>query len=241
VNAVTAISSRISAIEGRIADVSGRAGAPGFAELLRTADQRLGDAPPGSAPHAASQVGPAGSPGNGLAGFGAAMGFDLVGMMGTPILRTGWRGTPIPTEFTTPPGDWYEALPARGRQWAGAIEDAATRAGIDPRLLAALVWGESEFTPDAVSHAGAIGLTQLMPATAAGLGVEPTDPIANLNGGARYLADMLGEFGSLELGLAAYNAGPGAVRRAGGIPAIPETQAYVPKVLGYYRMLGGLA
>lgn len=238
-NAVTTISSRIAAIEGRIADVSGRAGAPGFSELLEAADQRL-DAARSSA-SGASHGGAPSAHGTGTNSFGVAAGFDLVGMMGTPVLRTGWRGTPIPTEFTTPPGDWHEALPARGRPWAGAIEDAATRAGIDPRLLAALVWGESEFTPDAVSHAGAIGLTQLMPATAAGLGVEPTDPIANLDGGARFLADMLGEFGSLELGLAAYNAGPGAVRRAGGIPAIPETQAYVPKVLGYYRMLGGLA
>lgn len=130
-------------------------------------------------------------------------------------------------------------LPAEAGRWAFAIESAANRAGIDPRLLAAVTWAESRFDQDAVSHAGAIGLTQLMPATAAGLGVDPTDPIENLDGGARYLAWTIEEFGSVELGLAAYNAGPGAVRAAGGIPDIAETRAYVPKVLDYYRLLGG--
>lgn len=238
-NAVSAISSRIAAIEGRMSEVAGRsAGRPGFAELLSESRRRLEPAP--GAPSGANQAAPA-LAANSVAPAHSVGGFQLVGMLGTPIIRSSGRATPLPTEFTIPPGDWHLALPAAGRPWAGAIEDAATRNGVDPRLLAALVWGESEFTPDAVSHAGAIGLTQLMPATAAGLGVDPTDPIANLDGGARYLADMLREFGSLELGLAAYNAGPGSVRRAGGIPAIPETQAYVPKVLGYYQVLGGLA
>ena len=130
-------------------------------------------------------------------------------------------------------------LPASASRWASAIESAAFQAGVDPRLLAAVTWAESGFDPDAVSRAGAIGLTQLMPATAAGLGVDPTDPIQNLEGGARYLAWTIEEFGSVELGLAAYNAGPGAVRAAGGVPDIPETRAYVPKVLEYYRLLGG--
>ena len=130
-------------------------------------------------------------------------------------------------------------LPEEGRRWVGAIESAAAQAGLDPRLLAAVVWSESGFRPDAVSSAGAIGLTQLMPGTAEGLGVDPTDPIQNLNGGARFLASMVRRFGSLELGLAAYNAGPGRVDAAGGIPDIPETQAYVPKVLARYLTLGG--
>lgn len=130
-------------------------------------------------------------------------------------------------------------LPPAAERWAGAIEAAAFRAGLDPRLLAAVTWAESGFDPDAVSSAGAIGLTQLMPGTADGLGVDPHDPIENLEGGARYLAWTIDEFGSLELGLAAYNAGPGTVRAAGGIPDIAETRAYVPKVLEYYRLLGG--
>lgn len=108
------------------------------------------------------------------------------------------------------------------------------RAAIDPRLLAALVWGEPEFTPDAASPSGAIGLVQLMPATAAGLGGNPADPIQNLDGGARSLASMIRRLGSVGLRLAAYNASPGAVRRARGTPSIPQTQAYVPKLLGHY-------
>ncbi len=160
-----------------------------------------------------------------------------IGMMGTPVLLRSHLTAPV-ASFT---GAWTDALPEQGRGWAAAIEKAAGDAGIDPRLLAAVVWQESRFEPDAISRSGAIGLAQLMPATAEGLGVDPHDPIQNLDGGARYLAWTIREFGSLDLGLAAYNAGPGTVRNAGGIPNIPETQAYVPRVLEYYRQLGGIA
>jgi hypothetical protein len=137
-----------------------------------------------------------------------------------------------------PPG-WADALPDTGRPWAGAIDAAATKAGVDPRLLAAITQAESGFNPAARSGAGAVGLTQLMPGTAAGLGVDPTDPVANLDGGARYLAGQLDSFGRADLAVAAYNAGPGAVRQAGGVPEYPETQAYVRRVLGFYQQLGG--
>ena len=136
--------------------------------------------------------------------------------------------------------DWAGALPEAGRKWTGAIQNAAAGAGIDPRLLAAVTWAESGFNPKALSGAGAIGMTQLMPATAAGLGVDATDPAANLTGGARYLAGQLKSFGRPDLAIAAYNAGPNAVRRAGAVPNYPETQAYVKRVLGYYRQLGGV-
>lgn len=136
-----------------------------------------------------------------------------------------------------PPPAWTSALPPRGRQWAPAIEAVAGRAGIDGRLLAALVWTESNFNPTAVSHAGAMGMTQLMPGTAAGLRVDPWDPIANLAGGARYLRLQMVRFGSVELGLAAYNAGPGRVLEAGGIPDITETQLYVLRVLERYERI----
>lgn len=157
------------------------------------------------------------------------------GILGTPITLTG-------ATFTSAiSGSWKDSLPAAGRQWADEIEAAAGEAGLDPRLLAAMVWQESGFNPDAISPSGAIGLTQLMPATAAGLGVDPGNAVENLVGGARYLSWAIDEFGSIELGLAAYNAGPNRVREAGGIPEIPETRAYVPAVLDYYRQLGGVA
>ncbi len=134
---------------------------------------------------------------------------------------------------------WVDRLPAAGRPLAGAVTEAADRHGLDPRLLAALVWSESGFRADAVSHAGAIGLAQLMPGTAAGLGVDPHDPAQNLDGGARYLRQMLDRFGDTSLALAAYNAGPGRVASAGGIPAIAETRAYVAVVEDRFRSLGG--
>jgi hypothetical protein len=116
--------------------------------------------------------------------------------------------------------------------FAGEIRQAAVDAGIDPLLLASLVGAESSFDPHSVSSAGAMGLTQLMPETARGLHVEdPFDPMQNLDGGARYLASNLRLYGRVDLALAAYQAGKGAVRAAGGIPDYPGTKAYIKRVL----------
>ena len=113
------------------------------------------------------------------------------------------------------------------------INAAATSNGIDPALLKGLVQQESGFDPNARSGAGAVGLTQLMPGTAAALGVtDPTNPAQSLQAGARYLREQLDRFGGDErLALAAYNAGPGAVAKYGGVPPYAETQGYVNKVL----------
>lgn len=115
--------------------------------------------------------------------------------------------------------------------YAQLFNIAGVRHGVDPRLLAAVAQVESNFNPTAVSRAGAQGLMQFMPATAAGMGINPLDPAQAVDGAARYLRQQIDSFGSVELGLAAYNAGPGAVRRHGGVPPFAETQAYVPKVL----------
>ena len=117
----------------------------------------------------------------------------------------------------------------KGTPYAAEITAAAKANGLDPALLAGLVKQESGFKADAGSHAGARGLTQLMPATAAGLGVTNVlDPVQNLNGGAKYLKQQLDAFGGdTAKALAAYNAGPGAVKRFGGIPPYAETQNYV--------------
>ena len=115
---------------------------------------------------------------------------------------------------------------------ARLVERIAARYSLSPALLEALVWQESRWRHDAVSPKGALGLTQLMPATARELGVDPLDPVANLEGGARYLRSLLDRFdGDLVKALAAYNAGPGRVERANGIPAIRETQGYVAAIL----------
>ncbi len=133
-------------------------------------------------------------------------------------------------------------LPA-GTPFASEITAAAKRNGVDPALLAGLVKQESNFNPNAGSPAGAQGLTQLMPATAASLGVTNVhDPAQALEGGAKYLRQQLDRFdGDVARALAAYNAGPGAVERFGGVPPYAETQEYVRRVqanAAEYRMTG---
>jgi soluble lytic murein transglycosylase-like protein len=119
--------------------------------------------------------------------------------------------------------------------YAPLIERSAARYGLDPAILSGLIQQESGFDPSAHSSAGALGLTQLMPSTAASLGVaEPLDPAQSIEGGARYLFQLMQQFGGNTAdALAAYNAGPGAVQQYGGVPPYSETQQYVTKVLGY--------
>ncbi len=109
---------------------------------------------------------------------------------------------------------------------------AARRHGVPEDLFLRLVQQESNWRAKARSHKGAIGLAQLMPATAATLGVNPHDPHQNLDGGARYLKMMYNRYNSWQLALAAYNAGPGAVDKHGGIPPYRETRNYVRKIWG---------
>lgn len=162
---------------------------------------------------------------------------------------------------------WAGSLPAHGQPYAALIHQVSASEGIDGRLMAALIWTESSFRPNAVSRVGAAGLSQLMPATARGLGLrvdssvdERFDPEANVRAGARYLRSRIVRFGSVELGLAAYNAGAGHVATCrlgnptpwqnpctnqtelGGIPPFTETQLYVGGSRGvlanYQRIVG---
>ncbi|HEY7629713.1 MAG TPA: lytic transglycosylase domain-containing protein [Thermoleophilaceae bacterium] len=126
------------------------------------------------------------------------------------------------------------------------INAAASKYGIDPAVLKGLIQQESGFNPNAGSPAGAQGLTQLMPGTASSLGVTDVhDPAQSIDGGAHYLKMQLDRFGGdYSKALAAYNAGPGAVQRYGGVPPYSETQNYVKNVLAFaqqYRQDGGTA
>lgn len=122
------------------------------------------------------------------------------------------------------------------RDYDHLILEVAALHGVEPGLVKAVIAAESNFKPQAVSRVGAQGLMQLMPATAAELGVDrPFGVVENIDGGVRYLRAMLDRFGDVARALAAYNAGPGAVDRHRGIPPYPETRAYIKRVLEYHR------
>ena len=130
----------------------------------------------------------------------------------------------------------YTAIPRYNGAYKGTYLPVAVAAagkyGVPEDLFKRLVQQESAWNPNARSSAGAIGLAQLMPSTARKLGVDPHDPVQNLNGGARYLRQQYNRFGSWRLALAAYNAGPEAVEKYNGVPPYKETRNYVKRILG---------
>ena len=147
----------------------------------------------------------------------------------------------LSSQDVTRSGDHYDGnVLAKARQYDAIIERAAVAASVEPNLLRAVIVVESGFNSRAVSKRGAMGLMQLMPATASRFGVsDPYDPRENVHAGAHYLKFLMDLFGhDVRLALAAYNAGETAVQRNGGqIPPFLETRAYVPRVLKIYRML----
>jgi len=153
---------------------------------------------------------------------------------GTPGLSSGQVQPFFPNYLLKEVKAGVKGVVQAASAYDGLIEASAAKHNLDPALLKALIQAESGFNPNAVSGAGAKGLAQLMPRTAAGLGVgDPFDPEQSIEGGARYLRAQLDRFGDEALALAAYNAGPGAVVKHGGIPPFRETQDYVNRVLSY--------
>ncbi|WP_411821419.1 lytic transglycosylase domain-containing protein [Leptospira sp. 'Mane'] len=143
---------------------------------------------------------------------------------------------PFPDESVSSLGKHPKAKQTGGSDLMSFLEKTAIERGVDPNLVKAVVKAESNFKTTAVSPKGAMGLMQLMPKTADMLGVDdPMDPYDNLSGGINYLGDMLEKFGKTEEAIAAYNAGPGAVKKYKGVPPYSETQDYVTKVKKYYK------
>jgi soluble lytic murein transglycosylase-like protein len=174
----------------------------------------------------------------------AMLAFVVVAPSSAQVIEVGPSGASIiagPSVFTSdgataiqPKRTPGPQISSRHSAAAPLIEVAGAEVKLSPRLLEAVAYVESRFNPHAVSPDGAIGVMQLMPATAAELGVDPANPGANIRGGADYLRRMVTMFGNnLELALAAYNAGPSAVLRYGGVPPYAETRAYVAAVMDY--------
>jgi peptidoglycan DL-endopeptidase CwlO len=198
----------ISTVVGRIAEIESMLGGTGTSQRANTLGG-TGTSTPGTSTPGTS------TPAN--TSFGAALARVSAGSGNEPARRGVLAGVP----------------------YANEIAAAATKYGVDPALIRAVIEHESGFNPRATSHAGAQGLMQLMPDTARGLGVsDPYDPAQSIDGGTHYLADQLARYhGDVRLALAAYNAGPGAVARFGGVPPYPETVRYVKSILS---QLGGL-
>lgn len=221
------------------------------------------EAMPGTEPEAIPQVAVESSSGSALPDSTAAVpGAETESIPGTTIEAPSGLGASAPTGYASaiagypqsigaPPG--LSSTPSAGippspaasqattagdpSPYEPLIQQAAIRNGVEPALLKGLIEQESGFDPNARSSAGALGLTQLMPSTAASLGVsEPLNPSQSIEGGARLLGQLLRQFGgNVSDALAAYNAGAGAVQRYGGVPPYPETEAYVAKVLANAR------
>jgi Transglycosylase SLT domain len=201
------------------------AASPGYGAGGVYATPTYADPPPYAAPPYAGALG--GGAGGGYPGGGAIGGYPS----SSSAYAAG--GYAAPTAGASPNSLGGASEVAGASPYAGLIAREATRNGVETALLQGLIQQESGFDPTAESVDGAAGLTQLMPSTAASLGVsDPFQPQQAIAGGARLLGELLRQFdGNVGYALAAYNAGAGAVERYGGIPPYPETEAYVQKVL----------
>ncbi len=240
---VRAIQQRVEEIRRNLEQLGGPAAGAGFAELFiqMWLPGREGAGTACGQASAGGGVGPAGAAASALwSVFGAPLGGGGGRVAAAGRLSLGREPAGAPRagrgvgrgEAAT--GNRQVGGPPA--EFARFVQEAARRWGVPAELIDAVIRVESAYNPRCVSRAGAMGLMQLMPATVRELGVgDPFDPAENIMAGTRHLLGYWQRFGRLDLALAAYNAGPGAVRRYGGIPPYRETRAYVPRVLELYR------
>jgi Transglycosylase SLT domain len=189
-----------------------------------------------SSPKTPSQVSPSVAPVATAADLAQPYGLVDQIKLQTPVARV--SGLPL----TAPPLKLTASQLQRRRALAPLVSAVAQKHGLPHGLVDAVILAESKYEPHAVSHAGAAGMMQLMPGTAADLGVTNRfSPIANIEAGTRYLRQMIDSLGSVRLGVAAYNAGARSVRRAGGVPNNGETPTYVNRVLGFWNSMSTAA
>lgn len=220
-----AAAQRIQQLQDLIAKV--QAGPSGFAATLQAAQESAAQTGAATTVAQIPSAQPAAGQALPISAYAAATGAGAI-----PTSNVGSATAYPSASASTPPAS---SSGETGSEYDTLIERAAASNGVDPAVLHGLIQQESGFDPNSTSGAGALGLTQLMPSTATSLGVtDPLDPAQSIEGGARYLGEMLRQFGgNTQDALAAYNAGPGAVQRYSGVPPYAETQQYVAKVLGY--------
>lgn len=185
---------------------------------------------------------------SGLAASQSIVPIPAVSSIAVPGWMRGSYASPAAVSYTPgcaplgyrPAGFLSQTAEARRATYYGMMSAIACEHGIPTGLFDAMIIRESGYNPGAVSSKSAFGFAQLMPGTAAWLGVDRYNPMQNMRGGARYLRQQLDKFGQVHLALAAYNAGPGRVR-GGMVPNIPETRAYVSNILANWTRLGSPA
>lgn len=226
VAAISAVQARISVIEARVGVSRARSAVAGAEVTLSDQMGNVATARPlGYADVAAGAAGLQSSATAGAVG-------DFAAVARSVEVATGAIGSVVPSwtmpAATTPVGT-ADAV-AESVPHAALFNEAGARHGIPPRVLAGMAYTESRFRNDVVSSAGAVGMMQFLPTTAASMGVDPYDPVSAIDGAARYLRHALDRFGSLDMAIGAYNIGPGAMARAGGVNPGTQAEKYVTAV-----------
>jgi soluble lytic murein transglycosylase-like protein len=228
ISAIAGVQARIGSIEQRLGIVRPVAADTASASKAATNISSTATYSPAAAGTSSSlgAVDPSGSFEAIVASIESALGTST----GSPTMSTDFLPdssvTGVGSVGTSPTGSLSPGTP-----YADLFQQAGERYGIDPKVLAGVAYVESRFQTDVVSSAGAVGMMQFMPSTAAAMGVDPRDPASAIDGAARYLRTQVDRFGSIEMALAAYNVGPGAMANAGGIQPGSQAERYVTAVL----------